>query len=365
MEEENAVFFLLSDREGKIVDSNQFTRSLLGGDPRGGSLRDVFVDFKRNLNPDAFSREPARERLLNLNTCTGIPQSLYIRFFSIEGHVMMLGRLDIIELENLRKRLLDMNNELNDLTRRLHKQNAELARLNDLKNHFLGMAAHDLRNPAGIVQMLAEILIDEAGSGLGGEHRELLEDILASGRSMSRIINDFLDTAKIESGRFEVELLPGDMGEIVDAAVKWNTIIARKRGLTITHDRTDTILPVEVDRNKIQQVLNNLIQNAVDYSPDGGVVRLRVDKERERIRVTISDQGPGIPPDVKKTLFQPFGKGSARKRSGDAGTGLGLAISKKIIDAHGGEIGVDSSDGAGSRFYFRLPLSDPPDGGKS
>jgi len=227
------------------------------------------------------------------------------------------------------------------------------------------MAAHDLRNPAGIVQMLAEILIDEAGSGLGGEHRELLEDILASGRSMSRIINDFLDTAKIESGRFEVELLPGDMGEIVDAAVKWNTIIARKRGLTITHDRTDTILPVEVDRNKIQQVLNNLIQNAVDYSPDGGVVRLRVDKERERIRVTISDQGPGIPPDVKKTLFQPFGKGSARKRSGDAGTGLGLAISKKIIDAHGGEIGVDSSDGAGSRFYFRLPLSDPPDGGKS
>ncbi len=256
----------------------------------------------------------------------------------------------------LYEELMQVNNELANLQRELAKKNKELARLNELKSQFLAMAAHDLNHPIGVIQMYGEFLLDEAASSLSEEHAEFLRIIVETSRSMQQILNDFLDIAKIEAGRLELHRVPVDMEALVRKSVALNQLQASKKDIGINFICRVSNLVAEVDPPKIEQVLNNLLSNAVKFSPPHTTVQVSLDKQNERMILRVSDQGMGIPRDMLDRLFKPFERVRTKVGAQEKGSGLGLAIVKKIVQAHGGDIHVESLEGHGSTFTVTFPM---------
>ncbi len=239
----------------------------------------------------------------------------------------------------------------------LARKNAELGRLNELKTHFLGMAAHDLRNPLAVIMTASSFLL-EGEDGLPVEKRqEFLRLIQSNSEFMMRLIDDLLDFARIQSGELQIELAEVDLEELVEKNVEQNRMIAGNKGIEIELRKNGTLPVVQVDARRIEQVLNNLISNAVKFSHSGTKVEVRLEQEDDGVVVAVKDQGPGIPAEDMGKLFKPFQKTSVRSTAGERSTGLGLAICRKIVEAHKGKIWAESEKDKGSTFFFWLPAS--------
>jgi PAS domain S-box-containing protein len=239
------------------------------------------------------------------------------------------------------------------------QKNAELAKLNELKNQFLGMAAHDLRNPLTVVNMASSFLLDDSSLLLSAEQRhDFIRRINGNGEFMLKLINDLLDVAKIESGRLDLELATGDLCNLIEENLTMNRMLAEKKGIRLDFAPECGLPPLRFDRGKVEQVLNNLISNALNYSAPGTTVTVRASRMDGSVVVSVQDQGPGIPAEELDHLFKPFSRTSVQSTAGEKSTGLGLAISRKIVDGHGGRIWAESGVGRGSTFSFSLPGSD-------
>jgi signal transduction histidine kinase len=250
-----------------------------------------------------------------------------------------------------------LNNELVTAQRELAKKNAELGKLNAQKNQFLGMAAHDLRNPLSVILTLSEFLLDENLKVTGDERQEFIRRIRSSSEFMLRLVNDLLDISKIEAGRLDLDLEAADLRAIVEANLALNRYLADKREVKLSLVGDEAVPRLMLDASKIEQVLNNLIVNAIKFSPSGGTVEVRLNKGENDVTISVSDQGPGIPEEEFHKLFNPFEKTSAKSATKEKSTGLGLAIVKKIVSGHQGRIRVESQVGRGSTFHVTLPLA--------
>lgn len=252
-----------------------------------------------------------------------------------------------------------VNNELANLQREMAKANIELARLNEEKNRLLGMAAHDLRNPLGVILNYARFLERAAGARLDARERQFIAQVEKSSRFMLRLVEDLLDVSQIEAGRLNLALAPLDLAALLRDNVELNRVLAAARDIAIELDLPPAPLMVRADAAKLEQVLNNLIGNAVKYSPPGSAVSVALTFDADQATVRVRDQGPGIPAAELGRLFQPFSKTSVKASGGEKSTGLGLAIMRRIVEGHGGRVGVDSRVGAGSTFSFSLPTAAP------
>ncbi|MCH8157509.1 MAG: hybrid sensor histidine kinase/response regulator [Nitrospinae bacterium] len=243
-----------------------------------------------------------------------------------------------------------------NLIKDLGEKNERLVELDDLKNRFLGMAAHDLRNPLATIKGFSTLLIDADDSFPKEEQEDFLKTIKSVSEHMLTLVNDLLDYSVIESGNLNIEKELGSMKDLVIERIRVNQFLAEPKGISIQKSLCD--LPeFEFDRNRIIQVLDNLIGNAVKFSPKGSTVHVSARLQEGQVRVTVKDEGPGISVEDQKLLFEGFQKLSARPTGGEKSTGLGLAIVKKMTEAHGGTLSVDSRLGEGSEFSFTLPMS--------
>ncbi len=260
-----------------------------------------------------------------------------------------------------------LNNELAAAQRELAKKNAELSRLNEQKNQFLGMAAHDLRNPLEVILTYSQFLLEEAAPALDRDQVLFVDTIRGSSEFMLRLVEDLLDLARIEAGELALDLAAVDLCALAERNVRLNRALAAKKGTTIDFVRAagcPPALPMRLDAPKVEQVLNNLLGNAVKFSPPGSAVEVRLAVERPaeargRLLLTVADQGPGVPVDELERLFRPFVSHRARGTAGEKCTGLGLAIVQRIVEGHGGTIGVENRDGGGAIFCVSLPLDAP------
>ena len=250
-----------------------------------------------------------------------------------------------------------LNNELVNLQREMAKKNAELQRLNELKNQFLGMAAHDLRTPLGNIMSFAEFLEEETEGQLNDDHRKFLKLISTSAEFLLKMIEDLLDISKIESGKLVLNPEPTDLVELAEQNILFNNALASKKNISISLSYSHKPVPVNIDKQKMDQVFSNLLSNAVKFSHPGNPVWVNISRLENKVRVEVTDQGIGLPAKFMEIIFQPFNKVSASGTAGEKSTGLGLSIVKKIIDGHNGKIEVESEEGKGSRFYFDLPLT--------
>ncbi len=256
------------------------------------------------------------------------------------------------ELANMHRELAKKNVELQDLNKTLHF-------LNEEKNRFLGMAVHDLRKPLAIISMYSEFLHDSLSSNLNKDNQDFIATIMSSSKTMLGTINAFLDFSKIEAGRLELQLQPTDIAIPIKNTMKLNEIFANKKNITLSYVPHDTIPKILIDGNRIEQVLDNLVSNAIKFSRTDTNITIGLDKKDGFIIISVKDEGLGIPEQEIETLFNPYEKTSVKGTSGEQSTGLGLAIAKKIVIAHKGKIWVDSTEGAGSTFSFSLPLAQP------
>ncbi|MBF0165046.1 MAG: response regulator [Magnetococcales bacterium] len=234
----------------------------------------------------------------------------------------------------------------------LQRQKAHLLALNELKNRFLAMAAHDLRNPlisiAGLSEILLTMPLDEQ------EKRSFIQSIHDVAGQMLKLIHDLLDVSTIESGAFALEKRPTDLATLIGERVALLRIPAREKGVTI-RDELPSMAPVALDPDRFAQVVDNLVGNAIKFSPVGSEVTVRCGWLHDRSFLQVVDQGPGIPDAERHRLFGVFQRLSTRPTAQEKSTGLGLSIVKRIVDAHHGEIVVANNADRGAIFTCFLP----------
>ena len=326
----------------------------------GTHWRTQIVDFSHSLDLPSLIRQGDAVHRLMLSTASGIPETLGFRFFPLPIGVLALASTDLKEQQELCEEVLGLNRELNNLTRQLHQANAELRELNRLKNQFLGMAAHDLRCPVGLIINYSEFVLDEAGERLSAEHREFLRISLAAATGMKQLIESFLDLSVIESGNLRLELAPARVPEILAGVEPMARLVAAKKKITLLVDRVDDARRLNVDAPQLRQVLLNLIGNAVQHSLPGQQVWVTSRWEHQNLVFAVRDEGPGIAPEDQAKLFTAFGRAGTKKTAGERSVGLGLAIARKVVEAHSGRIWVESTPGQGATFLFTIPVQEQP-----
>jgi two-component system, OmpR family, sensor histidine kinase MtrB len=188
------------------------------------------------------------------------------------------------------------------------------------------------------------------------ERRQYLSIIDAQGRRLASLVNDFLDVERLEEGKLMLAQELVDMARVVREQTQ--LFAGQSPNHLLDVSLPETPLAVRGDPNRLAQVVANLLSNAIKYSPSGGVVHVEGEREGTHVRVSVSDQGIGIPQDVQKEIFGRFVRGHATA-NGIEGSGLGLAISRSLVEAHSGRIDFTSTSGEGSTFWFELPLAKP------
>jgi PAS domain S-box-containing protein len=272
------------------------------------------------------------------------------------------GRLSIYQgtLVDITERK-EAENERARLLVREQATQAELAaakELDRLKDQFVNAVSHDLRTPLTSIRGYAEFLEDELGGPLSPQQGEFVQQIERGAKRLERLVNDLLDFARLEAGTFHLNLEDADLGQKVHDIIQSLRPQAEGARLRLEAVLPETPLVAPMDPQRVEQVLSNLIGNALKFTPEGGRIEVRARVEGDRLLCEVEDTGEGIAPADIPKLFQRFGQlESGIKKKG--GTGLGLSISKAIIEAHGGRIGVRSQKGTGSTFWFTLPLPHP------
>src|SRR5437762_893535 len=263
----------------------------------------------------------------------------------------------VVEVRHAAQRLESQNTELEAQHREMSRLNAELDQAGKLKDQFLANVSHELRTPLNSVIGFSDLLLTmgTAESPLTETQRDYLETIARNGRHLLELINELLDLSKIAAGRMELRLEPLELGALLQEAADSVRAQVEARRHTLVIEPLHDHLVVTADRGRLRQVLLNLLSNAIKFSTDGGRVGLSACLEDAgRVQIAVSDTGIGIAPADQRKLFQEFVQLDASASRRYEGTGLGLALSKRLVELHGGTIGVDSELGKGSTFWFTL-----------
>src|SRR5271157_2770710 len=255
------------------------------------------------------------------------------------------------------------------LDQALEKQNVELKRAraaaekaNLAKSAFLSSMSHELRSPLNAILGFAQLISSDTPPPTPAQTASI-DQILHAGWYLLELINEILDLAQIESGRLALSLEPISLAEVMLECQAMIEPLGQKRGIKMTFPRFDLPSFVCADRTRLKQVLINLLSNAIKYNQPNGTVVVDVDRDGgapERIRVSVRDTGAGLPPDMLMQLFQPFNR-LGQEKTAEEGTGIGLVMSKRLVELMGGEIGVESTVGLGSVFWFELDSAAAPE----
>ncbi len=235
------------------------------------------------------------------------------------------------------------------------KTNGQLAASNAKKDEFLGIAAHELRSPLGVISTYAQFLDDEGD--FDDEQRRMIATIRRTIITMRQLVDELLDVATIEAGRLQLDRAPVDLSELLVEVVERQAPLATRKSVRLATSTPAEPVIATVDRAKLIQVLDNLVTNAIKFSHPGGAVTIGATLTNEgdpTAEITVADEGIGIPEGAVAALFDPF-SGSRAGTGGERGTGLGLAIVKRIVEGHGGTISVASEIDQGTTVTVRLP----------
>jgi len=220
-----------------------------------------------------------------------------------------------------------------------------------LRDEFLAIISHDLRTPLSVIAINAARLgrLVPAGQG-AGQLRKMCLQIEEAVKRIARMVEELLEAESMALEKLRLPTKPGDLRDVAREAVDMVAPLVSAQGVSLEATLPEEPVKASFDRDRILQVFSNLLGNAVKFTPKGGKVRLEIEKS-DRLRVTVSDTGPGIPADQHDRVFRRF----TQVRAAPGGVGLGLYIARRIVEAHGGEIGVNSRPGRGSTFFFTLP----------
>ena len=366
----------LFDLKGRLMEANPAMGYFLHTDSRETSPKNTFINPVFSAFCAKTNSEVVFDGLLTIGNYGDNSYVLTSKVFRRNDHILVYAEADITELFEKNKKMSVLNQQVNNLQRQLIKEkknlqhallelnrhNVELEKLNDRlselnleKNRYIGMVAHDLRNPIGVAASFSDILIDDYDDLDKKNQLEYLEQINKSCNFSLNLIHDFLDASKIEAGIFDLNMSEFEYISFVKESIVHEEILAKNKSQKIIiNSRKESILAC-FDKNKIQQVLNNLLSNAIKYSFPNTTIVIDISETDTDIVTKIIDQGQGIPAEELSKLFNPYQTTSVKATANEKSTGLGLAIVKKIVEAHRGSVCVESEVGKGSVFCFIFP----------
>ena len=349
----------LIDEDQIYLDVNPAMCRLLGVAREGivGKHASVFIPADRKADADAAARAldaggAWRGQLPLIRSDGGtVPLEWSVSRHSLPG-VRLAVVTDITErlaIEREREQLLS--------SERAARSEAE--RANRLKDDFLATLSHELRTPLNAIVGWSQVL--RTPSATRDDLAEGLESIERNARVQAQLIDDLLDVARITSGKLRLDVQPVDPAALVDAALQAVAPAARAKGIELRTALDPHAGRVSADASRLQQVVWNLVNNAVKFSPSGGHIEVRLARADSHIEITVADDGQGIHPDLLPHLFERFRQGDARTTRSHGGLGLGLAIVKQLVEMHGGTVDATSGgEGRGATFVVRIPLSPAP-----
>ncbi len=241
----------------------------------------------------------------------------------------------------------------NEIIEEAKSREAALKRVDKLKDEFLANTSHELRTPLNGIIGLSESLFDNI------KNESLKEDlsmIISSGKRLASLVNDILDFSKLKNFDIQLQKKPLDLQSIIEIVLRINKPLISGKDLVFKNSVSSDLPPIEGDENRLQQIFNNLIGNAVKFT-ESGFIEISATKKGKEISIKVSDTGIGIPENKRKIIFEEFQQADGSISREYAGTGLGLSISKHLVELHGGRMWVESELNKGSHFYFTLPVS--------
>lgn len=349
-------------------------RSLLFGNLAAKHLLKGETDSLVNPTFDHMSGQgggnPVFEGLLTIGDSVSVNTTIEARVYMRDEELLITGEVNLQKIIDQNTRMARLNQEISNLQRMLVKEkivventmedlqqaNAQLEILNQEKNRFLSIAAHDLRNPISTAISYIDILLNNAEVFPEDRKQKFLKVIEERLQFSLKLMAELLDVSRIESGSLQLKAELNNYWELLEQTIEFNQLVGKWKQISVGLDCGEEELVFSFDRNKMEQVLNNLISNAIKYSHPGSSVSISVKHVSGMVQTAIRDQGIGIPENELGRIFEPFQKSSSRPTGGESSIGLGLAIAKKIVEEHGGAIGVQSVPGEGSCFLFTLPF---------
>jgi len=263
---------------------------------------------------------------------------------------------EAVEHEQIETALELTLSHLKESQDKIQEQNRQLRKLDELKTNFLNVASHELRTPLASIKGFAQIMHERMIGEISDEQERGLTVVLRNVERLDRLIQDILDISRLESGTMQYKPEPVTVSDLLTEAVNIVKPLTGHRKVTIHADDCHTLQPLIIDKGRIVQVLVNLLNNAVKFSPNQSTISVRTRLQGDQVLFEVEDQGRGIPADNLEKIFETFfqvDQGLDRKFGG---TGLGLSIARGIVDAHGGRIWAESTPGAGSILRFTLPV---------
>ena len=277
-----------------------------------------------------------------------------LQTISDELVIAIQNALSVQEVKNLNAHL---EQRIESATRELRASNAQLHRLDEAKDEFISMASHQLRTPLTSIKGYISMLMEGDVGKVTNEQKHLLSEAFIGSERMVRLIGDFLNVSRLQTGKFVIDRRPVDLGKLVQEEIDSLEPTASARGLSFDFKRPKNLPSISIDENKIQQVIMNFSDNALYYSKESSKIKVSLKVVDDCIEFTVKDTGIGVPEAQQDQLFTKFFRATNARKQRPDGTGVGLFLAKKVIDAHGGEILFTSKENKGSTFGFRLPLT--------
>lgn len=251
--------------------------------------------------------------------------------------------------------------DLRELVDTVNWVGKKLQQLDDMKSEFLAHVSHELRTPMASIQEGTQLLLDEIPGPLTQEQRTTLRIMSDSSRRLIHLISTILDLSKMEAGMMEYRIVPTDLRRVAEISINKVRLLADAKHIQLLMEVPSDRVWVKADFARIEQVLDNLLSNALKFSPEGGVVKLLMEPDLNTgvLLVTVADGGPGIAAEDLPHIFERFYQGRMKGKNVSAGSGLGLALAKKVVEAHGGRIWIESEVGKGTTVRFTLRLTKP------
>lgn len=274
---------------------------------------------------------------------------------ALQGHIKQIGQ------GNLGASLqIKAPAELRELVDSVNWMGQKLQEIDEMKTEFLAHVSHELRTPMASIQEGTNLLLDEIPGPLVPEQRMTLRIMSDSSKRLMHLIATILDLSKMEAGMMEYRFVPVEFQRIVDISINKIRLLADSKHVQLVLEHVGQRVWVKADAARLEQVLDNVLSNALKFSPEGGIVKvhLKPDQQAGVLEVLVSDTGPGIAPEDLPHIFERFYQGRTKAKQ-TAGSGLGLALAKKVVEAHGGRIWIESERGKGATVRFILRLTKP------
>lgn len=359
--------YVALQREKALINSEARLRSLFDLSPFGILLSDYISGEILELNDRLITLSGyTKDELLRLDQWEITPKDYETQELIQRSHLIRTGRYGPYEKEFFRKDgsrypvllngVLIQEPNGRKLVWSIVEDISDRKRMDKMKSEFISTVSHELRTPLTAISGAIGLLANHLKDGLPEPMKNILRIAQSNSQRLGRLINDLLDIEKISNGKMDFNFQPHAILPIIEQAIEMNKPYAFEYDVDLYLSKDSVDGEIMIDPSRLQQVLANLLSNAIKFSPKGGRVRLAIlNGPNDTVRITVSDQGPGIPDSFRNRIFQKFSQADSSDTRAKGGTGLGLAITKELVKKMGGSVDFDSTEGSGSTFWIDLP----------